>query len=528
MNMTDVLNFLRIINAISAFTITVFSLKKSNENPVFKPIAYLAAMLGFWNLIRFFLLQTKELPLSFIMMRSIYTCIAFSALFLFYYAQAYCIPNFKLLYRHLMTVIPVITCILSITAGRHSFFITINPALTAFDIEAKPFIYGPWFYVHALYSYALICLSCMLFFIKLFSPRVKNRKAVLAITVSIFIFMLMNVIGTFVAITEKLLFLSLFSHFISVNSLYFLTYWDMDQRGLYLGKKDFFQDFDQPVLIFNIKNELLGLNDSAVKFFTESQIPVKQYTLRGDMFGKQFFAPIQPREQNTSASYLQHLATGKVFLCHNKTIFNPKNHKSTGTIIIMYDAGMLGDLIQKIEQNAFTDGLCACLNRSCFELRKKTIVQHAAKPCLLLVADIDNLKKVNDTLGHKAGDDYIQTSVTILKKAIKTSNMLFRIGGDEFVAFIPQCTAFDAATIVRKIEKLCAKQTKPWPVSVSVGFSIITRNDTDLAHHFTQADNAMYAQKQQHKRLACIQAPGETGVPTAPHNSTPSDGGENP
>ena len=135
MNMTDVLNFLRIINAISAFTITVFSLKKSNENPVFKPIAYLTAMLGFWNLIRFFLLQTKELPLSFIMMRSIYTCIAFSALFLFYYAQAYCIPNFKLLYRHLMTVIPVITCILSITANRHSFFINLNPYFTVIMIN---------------------------------------------------------------------------------------------------------------------------------------------------------------------------------------------------------------------------------------------------------------------------------------------------------------------------------------------------------------------------------------------------------
>ena len=75
--MTDVLNFFRILNAVTAFIITVCSLKKSNENPVFKPIAYLTATLGFWNLIRFFLLQTKELPLSFIMMRSIYTCIAF-------------------------------------------------------------------------------------------------------------------------------------------------------------------------------------------------------------------------------------------------------------------------------------------------------------------------------------------------------------------------------------------------------------------------------------------------------------------
>lgn len=65
MNMTDILDFFRILNAISAFTITIFSLKKSNENPVFKPIAYLTAMLGFWNLIRFFLLQTTELHFSF-------------------------------------------------------------------------------------------------------------------------------------------------------------------------------------------------------------------------------------------------------------------------------------------------------------------------------------------------------------------------------------------------------------------------------------------------------------------------------
>ena len=70
--MTDILNFFRILNAVTAFIITVCSLKKSNENPVFKPIAYLTAMLGFWNLIRFFLLQTHELQLSFIMMRFIF------------------------------------------------------------------------------------------------------------------------------------------------------------------------------------------------------------------------------------------------------------------------------------------------------------------------------------------------------------------------------------------------------------------------------------------------------------------------
>ena len=127
MNIMGVLNFFRIFNTITAFMVTIFSLKKSNENPVFKPIAYLAAMIGFWNLIRFFMLQTNDLQLRFVMTRSIYICIALSALFLFYYAQSYCIPDFPILWRGVIACIPLITCILSITANRQSFFIGLNP-----------------------------------------------------------------------------------------------------------------------------------------------------------------------------------------------------------------------------------------------------------------------------------------------------------------------------------------------------------------------------------------------------------------
>ena len=114
------------------------------------------------------------------------------------------------------------------------------------------------------------------------------------------------------------------------------------------------------------------------------------------------------------------------------------------------------------------------------------------------------LKKVNDSFGHTAGDDYIQICAGILKKAINTPNTLFRIGGDEFVAFIPHCTEADAETIVKKIETLCTKQKKSWKVSISVGFSMIENTNTDLMQHFTQADGAMYMHKQKHKQLAEI------------------------
>ena len=501
MNMSDVLVFLRIVNTIVAFAITVLSLKKSNENPLFKHIASLTAMLGFWDFIRLFLLQTKDPLLWFFMARYLYVCIALSALFLFYYAQSYCMPQFPPLFRKLMAIIPVITCILSITANKHSLFINLSPDKEVFAVIHNPLVFGPWFYVHAIYSYILIFFSCILFSVKIFSPEVKNRGAVAAMTVNAFLFTLVNIVGTFVIQTDIIHLLSLITHLFSINAFYFLTYLDSDQMVPYYGKKDFFQNFNQPVLVFNAKNELLEANTDAVNFFSATNIPHKPYTLYNDIFCECRFAPIKSREQTASVLYLQHIETGKVFLCYKKTILDPKKNKAIGTTLIMYNASMLGNLIQTIEENAFTDVPCACLNRACFELRKEGILNNTPKPCLLLVADIDNLKKVNDMFGHNAGDEYIKIYAAILKKTLKMPNTLFRIGGDEFFAFIPHFTGTNIESIIKKTEALCAKQKKPWNFYISIGFSIVKTADTDFTKHFAQADSDMYRHKQKHKNL---------------------------
>lgn len=499
---TNSLNLLRFLNMGAAFTIAAFSLKKSNENQIFKPIAYLTAMLGFWNLIRLFLLQTKNPQLYFFMSRYVYVCISFSALFLFYYAQTYCAPYFPPIFCKLTAVIPIITSILSITADLHPFFIRPDPDALSFSGDHVPIIYGFWFYVHVVYSYLLIIFSLVLFVVKICSPKIKNRGAIIVVAMVGFFFMLMNMVGTFIIQTNLTRFLSLISHFLIINAFYCLTSLDMDQRVIYYGKKDFFRNFDQPVLIFNMKNELLRANKEALRFFSEVHISTQIYTLYEDMFSERFFTPIKNREQNDTVLYLQHVETGRVFLCRKRIIWNLQNKKRVGTTIMMYDAAMLGDLIQVIEKNAFTDMLCTCLNRTCFEMRKENIIKTIQKPCLLLVADIDNLKKVNDRFGHPAGDEYIQICAAILKKAAPPPHGLFRIGGDEFVTFIPYFTGTDTESLIKKIESLCAKQKKPWVVSISVGFSIIERDDADLAVHFAESDNRMYLYKQTHKVLS--------------------------
>ena len=506
MNIADSLNLLRFLNTVAAFAITTLSLKKSNENQVFRPIAYLSAMFGFWNLMRLFLLQANDPQLYFFMVRYIFVCIAFSALFLFHYAQAYCIPNFPPIFCKLTVVIPIITSILSVTADLHPFFIGLEPDVAGFNGARDSINYGLWFYVHAIYSYLLIAFSFILFVIKVCSPKIKNRGPIIAVTMAGLFFMIMNITNTFIMQTDLTLLLGIISHLLIINAFYFLTSLDMDQQLIYYGKKDFFRNFGQPVLIFNMKNELLRANKEALRFFGKAHIESRMYTLYEDMFSERFFVPIKNREQNDSVLYLQHIATGRVFLCRKRIIWNLKNKKRVGTTIMMYDASMLGNLIQKIEENAFTDILCSCLNRTCFEMRKESIIRTIQKPCLLLVADIDNLKKVNDKFGHVAGDEYIQTCAAILKRAVKAPSGLFRIGGDEFVTFIPYFAGTDTEVLIKKIEALCAKQEKPWKVSIAVGFSIIETDNADIAAHFAEADGHMYLYKQTHKELSPFKA----------------------
>ncbi|MGP1528786.1 MAG: histidine kinase N-terminal 7TM domain-containing diguanylate cyclase [Treponema sp.] len=496
--MAELLHLLRILTTVIAFTITICAFKKSNENPVFKYIAPLTGMLGFWNLICIFLMQTTEPQLYFFMVRAIYICIAFSALFLFYYAQSYCLPDFPSFWGKCIAAIPCITALLSITASKYSCFISLQPNIETVDTKHSSLICGTWFYVHIAYSYGLVLASCILFVIKALLPEVKNRKMIVAMMANTLFFTAMNTIILFYK-TDFVLLLLKFAHLLSINAFYFLTYLDTDQKIVFYSKKEFFQNFNQPVLVFNVMDELLEINAEVVQFFTQANIPVKRYMSYGAIFDERFFTPIKSREQTDTLLYFQHKETGKVFLCHKNVVLNPRTKKKLGTTIVMYDAALLGDLVQKIEQNAFIDALCGCLNRSCFELRKDSIIKHIDKPCLLLVADIDNLKKVNDQCGHKAGDEYIQTCVAILKETIKTPNTLFRIGGDEFCTFISHGTEADAERIVNKIANLCKAQHEQWPVSISIGFSVIEDDNADFEQCFAQADSNMYLQKQSHK-----------------------------
>lgn len=177
-----------------------------------------------------------------------------------------------------------------------------------------------------------------------------------------------------------------------------------------------------------------------------------------------------------------------------RDIVNRRNVR-IGYALILYDISRMGSFVKDLEKRAYTDELCQCKNRNCFEQQRQRILEDSPRPLVLFIADIDNLKAVNDKWGHSAGDEYIRVCVTIMKKVTRATDYLYRIGGDEFAFFIP---GLDEAGIVRvqqSLESELAALHKEFPCSLSVGYSAFEAGDSDFEEHFNRADKAMYAQK---------------------------------
>jgi diguanylate cyclase (GGDEF)-like protein len=147
------------------------------------------------------------------------------------------------------------------------------------------------------------------------------------------------------------------------------------------------------------------------------------------------------------------------------------------------------------------DPLTEALNRHAFHslLRRPETGQDTATSGSVAVLDIDNLKPINDTLGHTAGDKAIRAVARATRSLVRADDMLFRWGGDEFLVLMFKLPQPDASRRMEKLNRILAENSERWvgmPVSVTVSFGVAGFTSLrDLGQAIEQADKAMYAQR---------------------------------
>ena len=147
------------------------------------------------------------------------------------------------------------------------------------------------------------------------------------------------------------------------------------------------------------------------------------------------------------------------------------------------------------------DPLTEALNRHAFHslLRRPEAGQDTATSGSVAVLDIDNLKPINDTWGHTAGDKAIRAVARAMRSLVRADDMLFRWGGDEFLVLMFKLPQPEASRRIEKLNNILAENTDRWigmPVSVTVSFGVAGFTSLrDLGQAIEQADKAMYAQR---------------------------------
>lgn len=149
---------------------------------------------------------------------------------------------------------------------------------------------------------------------------------------------------------------------------------------------------------------------------------------------------------------------------------------------------------------AFTDSMTPMGNRLAFERRQRTTKPGTCRACI--VFDINNLKAVNDSLGHLAGDELIQNAAADILAGFEQAGSCYRIGGDEFVVIMENASLEEVEQRLAGLyEQIRQKnQQREIPLELACGYAVQTEPETTLEQLFQEADARMYRQKRQMKQ----------------------------
>ena len=173
----------------------------------------------------------------------------------------------------------------------------------------------------------------------------------------------------------------------------------------------------------------------------------------------------------------------------------------------------LADANEEISHLAYIDNVTQLLNRHRFDQDLEELIHHCRRDnegFSLLYLDLDGFKTINDNYGHGAGDAILAVIARRLKRAVRDTDMVYRVGGDEFALLMPGANAPEAVTHVA--ENLLVKVVEPieisehtHTISVSIGIACYPKSASNAKTLIELADSAMYRAKARGKN--CYEIP---------------------
>ena len=157
--------------------------------------------------------------------------------------------------------------------------------------------------------------------------------------------------------------------------------------------------------------------------------------------------------------------------------------------------------VQDAERRAVVDPLTGLRNRRELERAMAAYGPRASEPATLVYVDLDHFKRLNDTLGHPAGDAALRHVARLLETAVRDGDLVARIGGEEFAVWLPGTPPREGMEVAERIRRSVAEKPLIWsgsvyPLTTSCGIASYPQPIGDLLNLPAAADAALYRAKQ--------------------------------
>lgn len=193
-----------------------------------------------------------------------------------------------------------------------------------------------------------------------------------------------------------------------------------------------------------------------------------------------------------------------------------------------FDISTHKQLESQLREIASHDSLTGVLNRRAFMERGTALLDHCrrhAKPCAVMMIDIDHFKLVNDRYGHQTGDDALRACATSIAGALREADILGRLGGEEFAVVLPHSSVESAFSVAERIREaifemqILAGGATRLSITVSIGMAEMDHRDADIEAILGWADQALYRAKATGRNRAIAY---ERPTPSAEHKGVSS------
>ena len=405
-------------------------------------------------------------------------------------------------------VIPAVTVILGFTVESHELLYIAPYVRRVEGLTVVYFDKGPWYWVNVLVVYGLYCYS-VVELIRIARQGNAGRRTQALVLLA----------GCFMTIIESVVYLAdltpagidLSAVAFAMGSVFFYSgffrYRLFDMHPI--ARDAVFEHMHDAALVIDEDGAIVDFNRTARTLFPQLQDDEPGVTFSALCDG--YPALRGALEKDGSVASL-HMPDGQErrFEAQRSRI-SGKGGREAGSLLLLYDITDREILQEKLREQASLDDLTRVANRRKFYELAEVELERARRyghPIGFAVMDMNGFKEINDRYGHKAGDDALRLAAELCVDALRSCDIVGRIGGDEFAFVFPECDEAAAAVAAKKIRQTVGAATfSNHSAIVRLSAAVGSVGSTGPAHPeleelLATADRRMYADKPRPKAAA--------------------------